>query len=198
MDKQELLNKKLYTIVSKLTEMPHLMDGKFFLVYSNKEKAEMLAQKLKMKINDLYLGETIEVCEISDCNTFFSEMIYIGFPLFLYDGTGQIHNLSQIYDIDFILPKKNREIYSAYMGYLRMTKSIHIGKVKQTNINRSKMLLNIPENQTIMNKFIERQKRINKSYIAISPKGSYNANIQASTPFPPTLDYFEKLSKEKQ
>ena len=47
MNKNELLGEKLYTVVSSITGIPHITEGKYFLIYTDKEKAVNFAERVK-------------------------------------------------------------------------------------------------------------------------------------------------------
>ena len=62
MNKEELLKQELYVVVLNITKTPYMMNGGFFMLYTDKEKAINFARNINAK-------ESIKYGEASVINT---------------------------------------------------------------------------------------------------------------------------------
>ena len=166
MNKQELLNNELYFIKSNLTEAPYFINSEFFIIFTNKVLANSFAQRISQRLKPYFSisGSPVSVCVITDNNSFFQEMMSIGYSKFSFNGEGQILDLNTLYEKNNTVTPEEKELYIYYMGYIKMQKSSHIGSVKTQKIASAKQRLNSGNNQKIMQRFIESQKKLKQYY----------------------------------
>jgi len=162
MNKEELLNKKLYLVKSNLTETPYFVNAEFFVLFTEPQRAFDFAQRISKRVGLKFTtgGNSVIACEITNNDAFFQEMMRIGFSKFTLDEGGTILNLTSIYERETNVSAAEKELYIYYMGYLKMQKSSHIGSVKTQKISAAKQYLNSGKNNAMMQHFIQSQNKI--------------------------------------
>jgi len=165
-NKEELITKQLYFIKSNLTETPYFVNSEFFVLFTEKAVADSVAQRISQRLKPYFSvgGSPVSVCVITDNNLFFQEMMSIGYSKFSFNGEGQILDLNVIYEKNNTVTSEEKELYIYYMGYIKMQKSSHIGSVKTQKIASAKQHLNSGNNQKMMQRFIEIQRKLKQYY----------------------------------
>lgn len=92
MEKQELLNQKLYYLTVG-GQNPFMMNNEFVLLYSDKSKAETI----KTKFSERFACQ-VENTEIMDNDDFVKKMLSFGFEKFIYNGEGNIYKFVDFHD----------------------------------------------------------------------------------------------------
>lgn len=193
MNKEELLNQELYFIKSNLTEAPHFVNSEFFVLFTNKALAIDFAQRISQRLKPYYSisGSPVSACVITDNNSFFQEMMSIGFSKFYFDGEGTIFDLNSIYERENKVSPEEKELYIYYMGHVKMQKSSHIGSVKTQKIASAKQYLRTGNNPKMMQRFIESQKKLRNCYKGVSLADT-SVPLKSQEAFAPPLTQLDK------
>ncbi len=164
MDKQQLLNTDLYIVMSTNSDMPYQVDGKFIVLYTDKEKAWRFALRVGNKLRGVYFAysEIIKVFRIKDVESFMNIIIELGYTHFIYNGEGIPYSLNEIFENRFTLPEDKKEIYSNYMKRSSLKRSVHIGSVKTQKIAELDRFLSAKKQD--VNILEQRQAELKKYY----------------------------------
>lgn len=151
MKKEELLKQELYVVVLNITKTPYMMNGGFFMLYTDKEKAIKFARNINGKESIKY-GEAsvINTSLITNNELFFDIMIRMGYEKYLLNGSGEIIKFG---DSSLQVDEGRKEIYESYLLHKRLSESAHIGKAKAAQIQRLESILKAPVNKGPVGEF---------------------------------------------
>ncbi|MBR1970290.1 MAG: hypothetical protein IKA17_08020 [Clostridia bacterium] len=178
MYKEELLKQELYVVVLNITQTPYMMNGGFFMLYTDKEKAMKFARNINGKESIKY-GEAsvINTSLITNNELFFDIMIRMGCDRFLLNGNGEIIKFG---DSSLQVAKGRKEIYESYLLHKRLSKSSHIGKAKAAQIQRLESILKAPANKGAVSEFFNMLGQLSSCFKAIDSGMTATTRVNSS------------------
>lgn len=179
MNKEELLKQELYVVVLNITKTPYMMNGGFFMLYTDKEKAIKFARNINGKESIKY-GEAsvINTSLITNNELFFDIMIRMGYEKYLLNGSGEIIKFG---DSSLQVAEGRKEIYESYLLHKRLSESSHIGKAKAAQIQKLESTLKSPANKGTVSEFSNMIGQLHSCFKAIdSGKTPMSSRVNGS------------------
>lgn len=179
MNKEELLKQELYVVVLNITQTPYMMNGEFFMLYTDKEKAIKFARNINGKESIKYgKASVINTSLITNNELFFDIMIRMGYEKYLLNGNGEIIKFG---DSRLQVTEGRKEIYESYLLHKRLSESSHIGKAKAAQIQKLESTLKSPANKGTVSEFSNMIGQLHSCFKAIdSGKTPMSSRVNGS------------------